>query len=958
MVIHGQTDISKPEISYAYDAGGGVFTEISEKASVIIIQDFKMVKSVISVSGPSMTPALSFKDRHDCKSGGINYANILTNFEQELQKLLFNAGIKTTSTTSTATQRVTEGKRSVKLYSDESLFNSYDSEYTVYFANATPKIIATQVTTETEVTPLQTPTRTSTSTHRVPVTNPVTKLTTSTTTTIKITTTTTILPNTANPVTSKSTTIKQTTTELITSTRKITTTIVTSTPKIVVTKNEPNVTSQPHQVTKLVWSQAYTKLLESFDENWSDLFKVAARKATFCAAGPLTSNFLIENGSLEITKLLSKTQACLRNDDRITELYRFRSRTTPESILDSSIQLIIRYNTTKFNEAKSVNSTFYLTLGFPKTMKLEQTATMEVSRKISISLQKSNTTLDASEKATVKYTLINLKSEHEFLNITKMIINIRIEKQRNYPENDYIVLKIPLNNVENLYKAKLSVIRNIFLLTARKKRFADMVAGAAMGILGDRIFEKIGNLFEEENQEQTNQKIVSLTEHLKKYETSSLNYNERINEQIVEIHNEHLNDNKVLFELICSEARAQSEITSSYLRLSLSESLNQIDLLATAINDNTLRSDHPMRRNMILICTKMNALVKNVKKICQDILKDMNLSTISTITYDKTSNKFFIYVSTEMPLFKFLQNTTITSYHFLRNIKYAPETATTRVTKIKSENFSIIKSVDLPHELIYHQVKFDAISQMYIIRGDENTSIMDERMIECTNMLFINKTCPIESYRSQTKCLTQKFNTITKHQFVHFASVEPLEVSSLGSTYHGVLYRTNSEADKTSKIFSRYSKSPVVIKCGNSKFNLGLDKRIPEVKIELKTLTTQPHTFDELDLLSIEQNRQADEFNNNFLNLSRELNDLNNDATLQLGNKEIMNIKDLKFLILGLTISFSMTITFIIVKKFWTKIKNFWRQRYRTPPQPAPRAYNNIRLSNRNINRQNITTNN
>ena len=965
-LLHIANITANPQLSYIYDASGGIFNEISKDAPVIIIQDFKIIKSVISITGPSMTPALKFKDKTTCRNGGINYSNILSNFQQELQKLLFNAGIETTSTPKTSTPntetpRITEGKRSVTYYSEQSLYNSYDDEYTVFFKNGTHKTttltspkpnVVVSVTQQPETLFTKSPStntkhRTSTSSTKASLTSTSTSTTTTTTTT---TPTTPTYKTTATPTSKTTTTSISTTTSTTTSSTIMSTEIqIRPTTRL----------SESTKVDELKWSPSYSTILEKFDENWSDSFRDATRRASFCEMGPLSGDFSIENNNFESIKLNSKTQACLKNSTRITELYRFRLNNTPESLIDSSIRLLIKYNTTKIQAAKLIESSLYMTLGFPKSIKLDTTTSLAIKRNVYISLIKQGRKIKTSNAALITYNIYNINYEHNYLNITKLVITVKIEIQRNYLTNDFIEIKVPLHEIENIYKAKISMIKNIFTLeNSRNKRFAEIAAGAALGFLGDEIFSKIGNLFKDDNQEETEQKIVSLTEHLKRYESSSLNYNERMNEQLVEIHNEHLNENKALFDLICNEVKAQSEITVSYLRLSLSESLNQVDILSTSINDNTLRADHPIIRNLVLICSKLNTTVKNVRKMCQDIIKDMHLSTISTITYDKTTNQFLMHVNTELPIFKFLQNTTVTSYYFLRNIKYAPETATTRITKIKSDNFSIIRSPELPHDLIYHKLSYDTLGQVYIVRADENNSIMDETLLECTSKLSLNITCPIESYRSQTRCLTQKFTTLTKHQFVHFTSIDPLEVSAIGSTYHGVLYRSNSEADKTSKIFNRYSKTPVVIKCGLSKFNLGLDKRIPEVKIELKKLTTSPELLDEIDLLSIKQNEQTKDFNNNFLNLSQELSNLNNDASLLLGNKRIVDIKNLKWILVGLTMSFTITMTCILIRKFWIRIKLFWRQRYRTPPQPAPRAYNNIRLSNRNINRPNTATNN
>ena len=316
------------------------------------------------------------------------------------------------------------------------------------------------------------------------------------------------------------------------------------------------------------------------------------------------------------------------------------------------------------------------------------------------------------------------------------------------------------------------------------------------------------------------------------------------------------------------------------------------------------------------------------------------------ITYDKKLNAFLIHVKFQLPVFRALKNTTVTNFKFLKNLSKVSKSDTLKITQIKSERFSQIQGPDLPHSLYYHSIKYDKLTQIFIVRADTNSDYFDSSIIDCLDKVTTN-VCPYESYRSNTNCVVEKYTTTCQYKFIHFSSSEPIIVSAIDTNYHGVLFKEKFNSDRLSKIFPRYNKTPLQIKCGASSLNLGIDPSAEEVKIHLESLTSE---YDELEKINLKQIKQNDKLQTNIANLSDAINSLDTDATLSLGNTDLVDTKSLKYIVVALTSFVALIVSIYIIKKCKNAIVTFWRNRYRTRPIPAPR-YQNIRLSNRNINR-------
>ena len=69
------------EIQHHYDSASATFAEEIKNAICLLIQDFQTQHLVIEFKGPNMTPALESKNNPTCTHGGVNYANLLQNFQ-------------------------------------------------------------------------------------------------------------------------------------------------------------------------------------------------------------------------------------------------------------------------------------------------------------------------------------------------------------------------------------------------------------------------------------------------------------------------------------------------------------------------------------------------------------------------------------------------------------------------------------------------------------------------------------------------------------------------------------------------------------------------------------------------------------------------------------------------------------------------------------------------------------
>ena len=257
------------------------------------------------------------------------------------------------------------------------------------------------------------------------------------------------------------------------------------------------------------------------------------------------------------------------------------------------------------------------------------------------------------------------------------------------------------------------------------------------------------------------------------------------------------------------------------------------------------------------------------------------------------------------------------------------------------------------YALYYKDVKFDPVSQAVIIDGEQNSDWWDESVIHCLSQNN-NISCPIVTYRSRTRCIVEKFVSLHKLKFVHFASNQNLEVTRISpKTFHGVLYQKDSEVGRKSKVFQRYQKTKVQVKCGLSLLGLGTSPHTTELNITLKNLTNNLHVLDPLEKLAKETSRYNERVKIDLHNISRSLVDLDNDANLKIGNITFVNLKQQKMIIILLTLVVVGGITIFACIKIKNKIKNFWRTRYN---QTSDR-FAMTRLSNRNIRTQIETSN-
>ena len=405
---------------------------------------------------------------------------------------------------------------------------------------------------------------------------------------------------------------------------------------------------------------------------------------------------------------------------------------------------------------------------------------------------------------------------------------------------------------------------------------------------------------------------------------------------------------------MCQSAVDAGNISEQYLELSISETLNEIEMLSNEINSNSISLNHPFTQNLISLCSKRNKNARTSEKLCAEIIRDRNLSQLSKISYDKTNNEFLLFLKAEIPIFKALTNTTVTNYIFLKNLNRSSRNDALKITHIKSEKFSSIQSPNLPHTLYYKTVRYDKLTETFIVRADLNSDYFDSSIIDCLDKVTTN-VCPYESYRSNTDCVIEKFTTPCQNKFIHFSATEPIEVSAVNTEYHGVLFKEKFHSDRLSKIFPRYNKTPLQIRCGSSPLNLGLDPKAPVVTIHLKGLTSALEQLDELEKLDLKQNQQNKELKLNIENLTDALNALDTDTSLSLGNKDLIDTKAIKFIVVGLTLFVALVVCFYIFRRCKSAIINFWRRRYQPRPQPAPR-FQNIRLSNRNIRAVSTTT--
>ena len=301
-----------------------------------------------------------------------------------------------------------------------------------------------------------------------------------------------------------------------------------------------------------------------------------------------------------------------------------------------------------------------------------------------------------------------------------------------------------------------------------------------------------------------------------------------------------------MHRLLCNELKNENSITEEYLNLALTETLTQINLLTDSILDNRLNPNHQIARNINHLCVQTNFKVKNANKYCADIMKNEQNAAVINIEYVKTKNQFVIHLHLNLPLFHLVNNGTIEQFIFPKNLKQAENSTNLKIAKINSENFIRISGPEMGHPLYYKDVKFDPVSQAVIIDGEQNSDWWDESVIHC---LFQNNniSCPIVTYRSRTRCIVEKFVSLHKLKFVHFASNQNLEVTRISpKTFHGVLYQKDSEVGRKSKVFQRYQKTKVQVKCGLSLLDLGTSPHTTELNITLKNLTNNLHVLDPL----------------------------------------------------------------------------------------------------------------
>ena len=972
-------------ITHSYDSGSAAFTESASEANCILIQDYEEINLVIAFEGPNLTPAHHAKELENCLHGGLNYANLIKNFRLKFASLLANSGIATKTlpvvTTSTTTPAVTQATQNRSgRYIDEYYVNSYE-EMTAYFqttlkiseSKTLPKLVTdkhtstTPSTTVTTTTPISTPS-TSTTIRLTNTTPTITTPRTTSTATTSSRSTSTILTKTTTSVTSTSKTRLPTAHATNTKSTTTTTTITKSTittlndsDQRVYTATKGSITRKISTTTdtqkftdtatnEQIWISKWNPHLETTSPTFGDLFTSSLRGSKICGLGPMTTKFFKDDTNLLLQPTLN---GCTINETTHIkkEIYKFKLDKQMSSLLDSNdrIKLVIDLN--KINKFDSMHGRLFFKLGILKTQEFMNTyENLNFRASTDLYLQSDTLTNKANEKAQLIFSLTNITSVQDQLKTADLVITIIIKGNTSYFSKSNLKLVLPLSELPNLFKAHLNLAYIKYQLhdtSKRIKRFIETAAGVALGVLGDQFIRKIGNYFSDEQADQTSSKIITLSKHLEKFETLSLETNKNIEREFIKIHSQDLKNNKNINALICQSALEAEKISEQYLELTIAESLNEIDTLSNEINSNSISINHPFTKNLIAICSKRNLKAITAEKLCAEIIRDRNLSQLSKITYDEENNEFLLYLKSQIPLFKALTNTNVTNYTFLKNLNRSPGNDAPKITRIKSDKFSSIQSPELPHDLFYKNIKYDKLTQTFIIRADMNSDYFDASIIDCLDRVTTN-VCPYESYRSSTDCVIEKFTTVCDYKFIHFSASEPIVVSAINTEYHGVLFKEKFHSDKLSKIFPRYNKNPLQVRCGSSTLNLGLDPKAADVTIHLKSLTSEIDTYDELERLDLKQTQQNNELKMNIDNLTEALNALDTDTTLSLGNKNIIDTKSIKFIVVGLTLFVVVVVMIYIFKKCKSCITNFWRQRYRPRPVPAPR-YQSIRLSNRNI---------
>ena len=161
------------------------------------------------------------------------------------------------------------------------------------------------------------------------------------------------------------------------------------------------------------------------------------------------------------------------------------------------------------------------------------------------------------------------------------------------------------------------------------------------------------------------------------------------------------------------------------------------------------------------------------------------------------------------------------------------------------------------------------------------------------------------------------------------------------------MYHTNPSAAKRSKVFTRYQKNPIKIKCGNSNVNLGQSPFAENINITLKQLTNPLPKLDPIELLRFDTAINNSQINNDIKNITKSLFNLDRDANLKIGSVTIVNLENLKHIIIGLVLVVGGGLLALIGIKLKKIITLFWRRRYNSRPE----RFNLTRLSTRNVNR-------